>query len=77
MSLQYKKVIVAIFAVAFVAAVIFVGVIEAQRAKPGNAARAYADEATKACINCHDKKHAAVDWGRKWRKSRHAEKGVG
>lgn len=77
MSLQFKKVLVAVFAVGFVAAVIFVGVIEAQRAKPGGAARAYADETTKACIKCHDQKHAAVDFSRQWEKSVHAEKGVG
>ncbi|MFN3413134.1 MAG: multiheme c-type cytochrome [Thermoanaerobaculum sp.] len=77
MSLQFKKIIVAIFAVAFTAAVIIVGLIEKERAKPEKAAVAYADEATKACIKCHDEKHAAVDWSRQWEQSRHAQKGIG
>jgi len=77
MSLQFKKLIVALFAVAFIAAVVVVGLIERDRARPERAARAYADEVTRACIDCHDQKHAAVDWNRQWEKSRHAEKGIG
>ncbi len=77
MSLQFKKFIVALFSLAFIAAVIIVGLIQRDRARPEKAARAYADEATKACINCHDQKHAAVVWNRQWEQSRHAEKGIG
>jgi hypothetical protein len=77
MSLQFKKLIVAAFAVAFVAAVIIVGLIERDRANPSRAARAYADETTAACIDCHDKKNAAVGWSRQWEQSRHAQKGIG
>jgi hypothetical protein len=77
MSLQFKKIVVALFAVAFIAAVIIVGLIERDRSRPERAARAYADEATAACIDCHDQKHAAVDWSRQWEQSRHAQKGIG
>lgn len=77
MSLQFKKLIVAAFAAAFVAAVLIVGLIERDRANPARAARAYADETTKACIECHDRKHAAVGWSRQWEQSVHAQKGIG
>ncbi|MHB0968348.1 MAG: multiheme c-type cytochrome [Thermoanaerobaculia bacterium] len=77
LSLQFKKAIVALFAIAFITAVIFVGLIERDRARPEKAARIHADEVTRACIDCHDKKHAAVDWSRQWEQSRHAEKGIG
>lgn len=77
MSLQFKKLIVAIFALAFLAAVITVGFIEKSRHKPANAGYAYADETTKKCIDCHDEKHIAVVWNRQWENSRHAQKGIG
>ena len=77
MSLQFKKFIVAIFALAFLAAVITVGIVERNRAKPEKAAIAYADEVTRKCIDCHEQKHIAVDWNRQWAQSRHAEKGIG
>ncbi|HHC71527.1 MAG TPA: hypothetical protein ENK54_01410 [Thiotrichales bacterium] len=77
MSLQFKKVIVALFALAFLAAVITVGMIEKNRQKPEVAAKVYADEVTRACIDCHDEKHISVNWNRQWEKSRHAEKGIG
>ncbi|HPO08280.1 MAG TPA: multiheme c-type cytochrome [bacterium] len=77
MSLLFKKIIVAVFAVAFVAAVIFVGLIERERAKPEKAAVAYSDETTRACIDCHEEKGIAVDWNRQWAQSRHAEMGIG
>ena len=76
-SLQFKKVIVALFAVAFIAAVVMVGLIEKERAKPEKAAVFYADEESRKCIQCHEEKHVAVDWIRQWEKSRHAEKGIG
>lgn len=77
MNLQWKKFLVAIYALAFVAAVIFVGLIERDRHKPERAAVAYADETTKKCIQCHEEKHIAVDWNQQWAQSRHAEKGIG
>lgn len=77
MSLLFKKIIVAVFAVAFLAAVIFVGLIERERARPEKAAVAYADEKTRACIACHEEKGIAVDWNRQWAQSRHGEMGIG
>jgi len=77
MSLQFKKVIVAFFAIAFIAAVVTVGLIEKERAKPEKAAVVYADETTQACIDCHEEKHIAVDWNRQWAQSRHGQKGIG
>ncbi len=77
MTLLFKKVLVAMFAVAFTAAVIAVGWIEKERAKPEKSARYHADQITRACIDCHDEKHAAVDWSRQWEKSVHAAKGIG
>lgn len=76
-SLQFKKVIVALFAVAFIAAVVMVGLIERERAKPEKAAVFHADEKSQQCINCHEEKHIAVNWIRQWQQSRHAEKGIG
>ncbi|MCX8037420.1 MAG: hypothetical protein N3D11_10340, partial [Candidatus Sumerlaeia bacterium] len=77
MSLQFKKLIVALFAVAFIAAVVIVGLIEKERHKPEKAAVAYADAASRKCIDCHETKHIAVDWNRQWAQSRHAAKGIG
>ncbi len=77
MSLFFKKVIVAIFAVAFVAAVIIVGLIERERAKPEKAAVVYADERSRECIDCHEEKHIEIVWIRQWAQSRHAEMGIG
>ncbi len=77
MSLQFKKLIVALFAVAFIAAVVMVGLMEKERHKPEKAAVAYADAASRKCIDCHEAKHIAVDWNRQWAQSRHAAKGIG
>jgi hypothetical protein len=77
MSLRFKKIIVALFAVAFIAAVVIVGLIEKERAKPEIAAVVYADAQSRACIDCHEEKHVAVDWIRQWSQSRHAQKGIG
>lgn len=77
MSLRFKKVIVALFALAFIAAVVTVGLIERERAKPEKAAVFYADEKSRACIRCHEEKNVAVGWIRQWQQSRHAQKGIG
>ena len=77
MSLRFKKFVVALFAAAFIAAVVMVGLIEKERAKPQKAAVFYADETSQACIDCHKEKHVAVDWIYQWASSRHGEKGIG
>lgn len=77
MTLEFKKYMVALFGAAFLAAVVTVGIVENNRAKPEAAAVAHADETTRKCIDCHESKHIAVTWNRQWAQSRHAEKGIG
>lgn len=77
MTLEFKKYMVALFGLAFLAAVVTVGVVEKNRAKPERAAIAHADETTRKCLDCHEQKHIAVNWNEQWARSRHAEKGVG
>lgn len=77
MTLQFKKYMVALFGVAFIAATVTVGIVERNRSRPEAAAIAYADATTRACIDCHEEKHVATDWNRQWAASRHAQKGIG
>lgn len=72
-----KKVVVALLAMALLATIVVVGLLENQRATPWTAAKAVADERTQKCLDCHEQKRVAMDWIRQWSQSRHALKGVG